>query len=161
MGAFLYTHYQTIAGWFAPVSKLQFLGMLTILLAATYGVNIYFQIESDYSFIVASLLSVVLILFFLSYQVRIKPLVAIGRYSYTLYITHLPSIFLYLSAYWLIAKPQVPYILNYFVWMPAVFFCLAMAWIQYQLVEKRTKGILTKLRGTASKPVAKEAVSIG
>jgi peptidoglycan/LPS O-acetylase OafA/YrhL len=161
IGAFLYTHYQTISGWFSSVTKLQYMCILAILLAGTYGLNIYFRIESDYSFIVASLLSVVLILFFLTYQVRIKPLVAIGRYSYTLYITHLPSIFLYLSIYWLIAKPQVPYILNYFVWMPAVFFCLAMAWIQYQLVEKRTKGILSRLRGNVPKAAGKETVSVG
>jgi peptidoglycan/LPS O-acetylase OafA/YrhL len=148
VGAFLYAHYKTIAGWFTHYTKFEFLLILGGILGITYGANIYLQFESDFSFIEASMLSAVMIIFFLKYQVRIKPLIAIGRYSYTLYITHLSSIFLYLGIYWLIVKPKVPYILNYFVWVPAVFFCLAIAWIQYQLVEKRTKGILTKLRSS-------------
>jgi peptidoglycan/LPS O-acetylase OafA/YrhL len=85
-------------------------------------------------------------LFFLKYQVRIPWLMKAGSYSYTLYITHFASVFLYLGIYWLIVKPETTYILNYFVWMPAVLFAMAIAWVQYQLVEKRTKHILNLLR---------------
>jgi peptidoglycan/LPS O-acetylase OafA/YrhL len=77
---------------------------------------------------------------------------ATGKFSYTLYITHFASVFLYLGIYWLVAKPQVPYILNYFVWIPAVLFCLMMAYLQYILVERQTKKILNSLR-TAPKSV--------
>lgn len=71
---------------------------------------------------------------------------SVGKYSYTLYITHLATIFLYLAGYWLIVKPDKPYILNYFVWMPAVLFCLLIAYVQYLMVEGRSKAILNRLR---------------
>lgn len=95
---------------------------------------------------VAGLLGLALIFYFLQFEVRIPWLMQVGRYSYTLYITHFASLFLYLGIYWLLARPGQPFILNYFVWMPAVLFVLAIAWLQYQLVEKRTKHILNLLR---------------
>ena len=111
-----------------------------------YAVNIYFKIETPYSFLASGALGILLIIFFLKYEIRIPWLMNVGKASYTLYITHLASVFLYLGLYWLIVKPEVPYILNYFVWMPAVGFVLLMGWIQYSLVEKRTKTWLNILR---------------
>ena len=146
VGIQLYTHYEKAKQFVMNMSKRQMIFLLLFILMAMYAVNFYFKIETAWSFIVSACLGTMLILFFLKYEVRIPWLMSVGRYSYTLYITHFASVFLYLGIYWLIVKPQVPYILNYFVWMPAVFFALAIAWIQYQLVEKRTKGILNLLR---------------
>jgi peptidoglycan/LPS O-acetylase OafA/YrhL len=119
------------------------MGGLVVLM---YAVNIYFQVETVYSFVVSALLGIMLIIFFLKYELRIPWLMSVGRYSYTLYITHFATIFLYLGIYWLIFNPSTPYILNYFVWMPAVLFVVLIAWVQYMLVEKRTKNILNALR---------------
>lgn len=146
VGVGLYKYYDKIAQWFNFLSKRYMLLCLAGILAAMYGVNFYFRVETAYSFIVSALLGIMLILYFLKYNVRIPWLMNVGKFSYTLYITHFASVFLYLGLYWLIAKPEKPFILNYFIWMPAVLFCILIAWVQYLLVEKRTKNILNLLR---------------
>jgi peptidoglycan/LPS O-acetylase OafA/YrhL len=146
IGILLYTHYHKIRELTSGITKQQMIAMLLFLLAAMYAVNFYFRIETAWSFMVSAGLGTVLILFFLRYEVRIPWLMNVGRYSYTLYITHFASVFLYLGLYRLIFKPDQPYILNYFIWMPAVAFILVIAWLQYQLVEKRTKELLNILR---------------
>ena len=150
-GILLYTNFDRVSAWFSSFSKSLLLTGITGALLLMYALNFYFKIETAYSFMAAALLGVLLIVFFLNYQVRIKWLMNIGKFSYTLYITHLASVFLYLAIYWLLAKPHVPYILNYLIWMPAVFFVLLVARVQYWLVEKRTKNILNLLRSKASR----------
>lgn len=145
-GILLYKYYDVVSSKVSSLSQKQMLAGLAGILALMYGVNFYFRIENVWSFIVSSLLGIGLILYFLKYQVRINWLMNVGKYSYTLYITHFASVFLYLGLYWLIFKPQATYITNYFVWMPAVLFVVGIAWLQYQLVEKRTKSILNLLR---------------
>jgi peptidoglycan/LPS O-acetylase OafA/YrhL len=145
-GILLYTHFDKANKIVEGVGKLQMIYLMLFVLAVMYGVNFYFRIETPWSFMVSAVLGTLLIIFFLKYQVRIPWLMNVGRYSYTLYITHFATVFLYLGIYWLIFKPDTTYILNYFVWMPAVFFAMGLAWIQYQLVEKRTKNILNLLR---------------
>jgi peptidoglycan/LPS O-acetylase OafA/YrhL len=146
VGVLLYTYFEKIAAWFKILAKRSMIFIMIGLVLLMYAVNIYFKIETVYSFIVSAMLGVMLILFFLRYELRIPWLMNVGKYSYTLYITHFASIFLYLGIYWLIFKPDTPYILNYFVWMPAVLFVVAIAWIQYMLVERKTKNILNALR---------------
>ena len=82
----------------------------------------------------------------------------LGKFSYTLYITHFASIYLYLGVYWLIYQPNTPYILNFFVWIPAILFVVAIAWLQYLLVEKKTKNILNLLRLKAAAGKEKEVI---
>jgi peptidoglycan/LPS O-acetylase OafA/YrhL len=146
VGVFLYSRYEVISGWFAAYTKREFFLIFAGLVIIMYGANIYLRIESVFTFIEAAMLSVMLIIFFLKYSIRIPWLMGVGKFSYTLYITHFASIYLYLGIYWLIVKPEVPYIVNYLVWIPAVFFVVAIALIQYFLVEKRTKHILNLLR---------------
>ena len=145
-GILLYTHFEKVNKLAVNFSKIQLLLLIGVALGAMYGINFYMQRENNYSFLSSAALGILLIIFFLKYQVRIPWLMSVGRASYTLYITHFASVFLYLGIYWLIVKPQLPYILNYFVWMPAVGFVLLMGWIQYTLVEKRTKTWLNILR---------------
>jgi peptidoglycan/LPS O-acetylase OafA/YrhL len=146
LGVFVYKYLGRVGTVFDNIPKAGLLFIISTLVVIMYAVNFYFKTETVYSFLPSALLGVVLIGYFLKYQVRIKWLMGVGRFSYTLYITHLASVFLYLGVYWLIFQPKVPYILNYFVWMPAVFFALAIAYLQYWLVEKRTKSILNMLR---------------
>ena len=148
-GMTLYTYFDKVSGWFSSFSKGMLLAGITGTLLLMYAINFYFKVETAYSFMTAALLGTLLIIFFLKHRVRIRWLMNVGKFSYTLYITHLASVFLYLGIYWLVARPHVPYILNYFVWMPAVLFVILIAYIQYWLVEKRTKNILNLLRNKA------------
>lgn len=95
---------------------------------------------------IAAFVSVILIIFLLTQNIQIKWLIGVGRFSYTLYITHFPTIFLYMMLYYLITKATPPYIYNNLIFIPCVFFCVGIAWLHYNLVEKRSKGILDKLR---------------
>jgi peptidoglycan/LPS O-acetylase OafA/YrhL len=157
IGIVLYEYYKEITAFFNRFSKAFMLLLLAGALGVMYAVNFYFKVETVYSFLASAVLGLLLIVYFLRFNVRVGWLMNVGKYSYTLYITHFASVFLYLGLYWLIFKPETTYILNYFVWMPAVLFAVLMAWIQYILVEKRTKQILNFLRSKKNFP--KEAAA--
>ncbi len=161
IGVMLYTYFASVQNLFEKVSKALLLVFLIGCLGVTYMVNFYFKIETVFSFFSAAILGVLLIVYFIKYQVKIGWLMSIGKLSYTLYITHVPSIFLYLAIFWTISGHSAPYILNYFVWMPAVLFVLVLAWVQYSLVEKRTKKILNFLRKPQNKKLPDTAVTSG
>lgn len=146
VGVYLYANFVKISGWFSSYTKFEFLLIFGGLLAIMFGANIYFKIETDFTFIEASMLSSVLIIFFLKYQFRVPALMQIGKFSYSLYITHFASIYIYLAIYWLIFKPTVPFISNYFVWIPAVFFVTLLGYLHYLTIERNTKNILNRLR---------------
>lgn len=146
VGVYLYTNFEKISGWFKNYSRLEFLVIMGGILAIMFGANLYLRLETDFTFIEASMLSVVLIIFFIKYRVRVPWLMKVGEFSYTLYITHFASVYLYLGLYWLVFNPADPLIVNFLVWIPAVFFCLGIAYLFYLLVEKQTKHILNRLR---------------
>lgn len=146
LGVGLYSNFEKIQNFFENVSKKTLLAMVIFSVLMTYAFNLWFHVGTVFSFLSAALLGGLLIIFFLKYRVQISWLINIGKFSYTLYIVHLPTIFLYLGVYHLIFHPDVPYILNYFVWIPAVFFCLAIAYVHYMLVENKTKKILANMR---------------
>ena len=145
-GVMLYHYYTPVMKFFKACSRKLHLLLMALVLGGMYAVNFVMQTESEYSFMVAAVLAVLMILFFLKYQVRINWLMAVGRFSYTPYITHMASIFLYLALYWLLSGHNQAYISNYFVWMGAVPFCLALGYLNYLLVESRSKNILNRLR---------------
>ena len=157
IGVALYSNFEWVKEKLAGVSKRNLLFVVLLLLGLTYSINLYTQTEGVYSFLPAAMLSAFLIIFFIRYQVRIPFLMKIGSFSYTLYITHYASVFLYLGIYHLIFRPDKQYILNYFVWIPAVFFALGIAYLQYLLVERRTKDILNMLRSKKTVKLMKTA----
>lgn len=150
VGVYLYTHYQTVAGWFVNYTKLEFTLIFAGLLLFMYGANIYLKIETVFTFIEAAMLSVVLIVFFLKYKMKVPWLMGIGKFSYSLYITHFATVYLYLALYWFITGRDAPYITNFFVWILGVFFCLGLGWLHYWVVERNTQKILTRLRKPAT-----------
>lgn len=145
-GVFLYHKFDYIIGKMTKISRTLHLLLVIAALLLVYAVNFKMQTESSYSFIAAAVMGFLLITYFLRFQVRIPWLMKVGNYSYTLYITHLATIFVYLAIYWAVAHPTTPYILNYWVWMGAVPLCLGVAYLQYRLVESRSKQMLQRLR---------------
>lgn len=146
IGVILFQNYFKMISVFQKISKSMSGIAIIIAVVLIYVFNISFKTETVYSFLAAAILSILLILYFLTYEIRIKWLMGIGKFSYTLYITHFATVFLYLGIYWEIARPQIPYIVNYFVWMPAILLCLIIAYIHYWTVERNTKRILNSLR---------------
>lgn len=146
IGVALYQYYDVIASK-ATVFKSSpaiviSLGLFFSMIALSLIIKRYEPITA----FLAAIMSVILIIYLLSNNKEIKWLIGIGRFSYTLYITHFASIMLYMALYYLITKATPPYIHNSFVFIPGVFFCIGLAYVQYYFVEKKSKGILDKLR---------------
>jgi peptidoglycan/LPS O-acetylase OafA/YrhL len=146
IGVGFYKNFSLVRSFLGPVPKKTLLSFIIGAVILVYAANIYYQVGTVYSFLASALLGMLLILYFLKFQVQIPWLINIGKFSYTLYIIHFPTIFLYLGLYHLLFKPEVPYIVNYLVWIPAVFFCLGVSYLHYLLVENKTKHILKRLR---------------
>ena len=150
-GVFLYNYWDQVMVLAKKLSKWQHLFLLAIALGAMFGVNLIMQHETAYSFLSAGIFAFVLIVYFLRFEVRIPWLMRMGAFSYTLYITHLASIYLYLAIFWVISGYRGVYISNYLVWMGAVPFCVLVAYLQYRLIESRSKQKLQKMRTTQLK----------
>jgi len=164
LGVGLYSNYERIVSMFSLLLHrrvligvgLIFLSMVGISLSKAYTLNSQWAIALNA--LLAATMSVMLILYLVTNNLRIKPLIQIGRFSYTLYITHFPTIFIYLSAWYYFTKAHPPYITNSLVFIPCIFFCLLMAYTHYQLIEKRTKYILDRLRKTEEIPAVQPAI---
>lgn len=147
LGSTLYQNFHWVNKKIEPLSRKTFTIILLFLLLITYAVNIGLQKESVWSYIPASILGSGLILYFLKYQVQINSMIKIGKYSYTLYISHVATIFLYHTLYYTIFPQEpLPHIKNYMVFMPAIFLSLLVAYLQYYIVERQTRNILNRIR---------------
>lgn len=146
MGIFLFWNYDKIVAIFNNLNKKVFLLLILLFLGLTYFINIYNQLESKFSFLSASIFTVLLMVYFLKYSVKIKFLQVIGRFSYTLYITHVATIFLLHSIYFKVLKITPPHIENFWLFIPGIFFSLVVAYLFYIIVEKKSKNLLEKFR---------------
>jgi peptidoglycan/LPS O-acetylase OafA/YrhL len=146
VGAALYHHYNEAEQMFRRLQVKQIVLGIAVLFFAMVAISLLkFYYEAVTAFL-AALMSILLIGLLLSRNYEINWLMSIGRYSYTLYITHFPSIFLYLCLYFLITGQQPPYIHNTLAFVPCVFFCLGIAYLHYIVFEKRTKQLLDQIR---------------
>lgn len=132
-----------------PVTIILFFGMIAISLLGWKTLNAF----------LAAGMSILLVAYLLTKNLQINWLFKVGRYSYTLYITHFPTIFLYLVAFYLITGQEPPYIYNSLVFIPCIFICLAVAYGHYYLVEKRSKEMLDRLRLKERNELKAEAVA--
>lgn len=144
VGQITYFKFDNLQNYLTKFTKHTHLIFTFVFLFLTYIFN--FTITSIWSFIPASIFSVMMISYFLRFKVEISWLKNIGKHSYTLYITHVASIMLYHSLYFYLTDANPPEITSFFVFIPAIFICLLMSKIIYNLVEKRTKLVLDKLR---------------
>lgn len=146
IGVALYHNFETVCLIFKKWSKVSFIGIMFICFGILLTISLYYKNANTSSYILASALAVILIIFFLIHQINIKWLNFVGKFSYTLYITHFATIYLYFSLYYTFFKAEPPYIFNNLVFVPAVFFCLIIAYMHYFFIERRTKMVLSKAR---------------
>jgi peptidoglycan/LPS O-acetylase OafA/YrhL len=116
------------------------------LFFAMIGVSLVIKKYETITAFMAALMSVILIIYLLGNNKEIKWLISIGRFSYTLYITHFPTVFLYFTLFFVLTNAAPPYIYNPLVFIPCVFLCLGVAYVHYYFVERRSKMILDNLR---------------
>ncbi len=134
---------------FISTKLIWLVGSLFVLMVS-FSLSPYYLNNSQWALaanaLLASFTCVILIIWFVTTNLRVEPLIKLGRFSYTLYITHFPTIYIYLSVYYLISRAAPPYITNGLFFIPCVAFCLAIAYLLYLMVERRTKFLLDKLR---------------
>ena len=127
-----------------------FLIMVGISMTNNYNKNAQWALT--FNAMLAAIMSSLLIFYLVNNNIRLKPLIKVGKFSYTIYITHFPSIFLYMALYYYFSKYSPPYIYSRIFFIPCIGFCLLIAYLQYRMVEKRTKYLLDKLRKNEISP---------
>jgi peptidoglycan/LPS O-acetylase OafA/YrhL len=146
LGAVLFWNFGKVLKMIERVSKFKIFGLMFIFILMTYGLNFYHKTSSTSSYLSASFFAIILIVYFLKYSVNISFLKKIGIYSYTLYITHVATIFLLHSLYFKIFNSDSHEIRNFLVFIPAIFICLLVAFLQYYFIERKTKVLLNRIR---------------
>jgi peptidoglycan/LPS O-acetylase OafA/YrhL len=146
IGVALYDHYEKILEKGKILFSKNAPWLAFGIFLAMIGVSLVVKNYENITAFMAAAMSVILIVHLLSRNLQIKWLIGIGRFSYTLYITHFASILLYLTLYFLITKDTPPNIYNALVFIPCVFFCVGIAYVQYYFVERKSKHVLDGLR---------------
>lgn len=146
IGVALYNHYNRVLEKAKLFLTNKAVWLSLFLFFAMIGVSLVVKRYETITAFMAALMSVVLIIYLLGNNREIKWLIGIGRFSYTLYITHFPTIILYLALFFLLTGTTPPHIYNSLVFIPCVFLCLGVAYLQYYFVERRSKMILDNLR---------------
>ncbi|MFN5417378.1 MAG: acyltransferase family protein [Flavobacteriia bacterium] len=146
LGVLLFWNYDKINSLFKELKKNYFILLIFFFLGLTYSINIFNKMESKFSFLTASIFTMLLIIYFLKYSVQIKFLQKIGKYSYTLYITHVATIFLLHSLYFKFLNINPPHIENFWLFVPGVLLSLLVAFCLYYICEKQTKNWIGKIR---------------
>lgn len=150
LGMMLLDNFSRISKFLLKLGKAKSIAVIILTLLITYAINFLFKGETIWSFLPAGIMACLLIIFFLSYQIRIKWLIQLGKHSYSLYITHFASIILFHSIYFaIVSNDGLPHIRNYLVFFMAIPVCLLISYAFYLIVEKKTKEILSKYRQSA------------
>lgn len=151
IGVYLYFNYKNIKRFFIIKNNILFYSVITLLFLITILIN-YFINNNKITFLIASFASVLLVCNFLEKKITNRFIKWVGEMSYTLYISHFASIYLF---YALLAKlgivAPVGKIQIWWVWPIAVVVALFFSKIFYIIIEKRTKLLLDKIRKNNAK----------
>jgi peptidoglycan/LPS O-acetylase OafA/YrhL len=148
LGIILHTYFDEFLSYAVKIHKNTYfiLILLIFLILIFLSVHATFPLLETTSLLVAALMSYLFIFLFLIYKVNNRFLRFIGSFSYTLYATHVPTIYLYLTLTYYILNIKEPYIFSHLFYFPAILFCIIIAYLFYLLVEKNTKKIIKKYR---------------
>lgn len=115
---------------------------------AMIGLNLKLGISSKPSAVLAALLACVLLAGFHLNDTRIRPLVWVGKFSYTLYLTHLATLFVLMSLVFSFSAERPPEIFNRFLWIAAIPVSVVVAWGLYFVAERWSKQMIDAMRRT-------------
>ena len=96
--------------------------------------------------LIACLFSLVCIKYFLNNNYQPRLLTFLGKFSYTIYIGHLASIYLFKILLHSLAGYDGSEITNPYFWILGVIFALACCYALYFMAEKPSKDWLKKIR---------------
>ncbi|MDB5118126.1 MAG: hypothetical protein JWQ79_3618 [Mucilaginibacter sp.] len=145
LGILLYTNFSKAKSIFV-MRKAIFGCTICFALILMIIIKLYFGIDNKISLIISAFLSVIMIINFLHYEICSKLLEFFGKMSYTIYITHFASMYLFI----VIVNKFIPTyhtdIMEWYVWILGVIFCLLFAVPLYYLAEYPSKKVLQSIR---------------
>ncbi len=144
IGILALKNWDTVCKWVhmkKVVLCLSLLGLLGLIIFLRYK---YSEI-TRLSALITSIITIICVVNFHTHKIKIKLLSWIGKFSYSLYATHIASIYLFYIIIQLILNGNFPFKSTYF-WLLGIPFCCIIALIAYTLVEKKTKLYLDTLR---------------
>lgn len=147
IGVYLYRNYQFVSKYFRIRNTRLLIAALLVLFVATIGVKFKTGGYGNLTFLLASIGSILMIVNFQEKKI-INPIIKwLGEMSYTLYITHMASIYLfYLILVQLGLAQPTGKIETWWYWIASIPVTLLISHIYYIIVEKRTKLFLIKIR---------------
>lgn len=145
LGILLYANYERVAKWFTLKKWTFFLasgGLFLAMVVTKFKLGDYNKV----SVLLAAVLSILMVVNFLHYAIKGRILDFFGRMSYTLYIVHLASVYLFMVVLGSFGYVDFHLIRNPYIWMIGVVFCVLTAIPLYYLAEHPTKKILSRMR---------------
>ena len=98
------------------------------------------------SIFIAAIFSVLLIVNFLQKEINNRLLAFLGKMSYTLYITHLATIFLFKSILLKMGIIKTSHIDTWYIWIIGVVIAVLTSYLLYFVAESPSKRMLEKVR---------------
>ena len=102
--------------------------------------------ENKVSMLLAILFSIILIVNFLQKEISCKILDFLGNMSYTVYITHLATIYLFKSLLFNFEVINSSMISQWYIWPIGVIIAIIVSFLIYQIAEKPSKILLQNIR---------------
>ena len=136
-GVFLYTRFEELKS-ILPDNNGFYIFSITISLVLMFALNSYFGGATKFSCLLAAVFSFLLIFWSLNKNIVVKPLAFIGQFSYSLYITHVATILLVMSILSYFSFTDFP-VLNRWLWLVAIPFCMAVSYMAWLFVEKNAQ----------------------
>lgn len=145
-GVYVYHNIDKIITWKFIVNK-----YWSIICIVLYIVMILLESKIEFEeynicFLLSTVTCIIMITNMLSKKIYIRPFIEIGKFSYTLYVTHFPIVVLIAYTLFIYFHVTPPYFYSFCFWIPAVFICLILARLFYFLIEERTKKYLDHIR---------------
>ena len=129
-----------------PKFKLIFITMFLVVFLLMTVIKIFLGEYNFVTEIMAAILSVISIKYFLNTNYVPKLLAFFGKFSYTIYVVHFASIILFKLLLHIFLDYDGSEITNKFIWMVGAAFALTNSYLFYFIVEKPGKDYLQKLR---------------
>lgn len=120
--------------------------IISLLILCMVASKFILGVDNRISLQISALLSIIMIVNFLNYK-YLNPLIEyLGKMSYTIYISHFASMYLFIIILDVLGYPFHTQITNWYVWIIGVFFCLFISIPLFYIAEYPSKLILEKKR---------------
>lgn len=149
VGILLYLYYGRLYKKFLIARRWILWGVLFFLVMLMSALKFKLGVSSKLSLLLAVITSCLLIVNFQYFNIRLRLFEFIGRFSYTLYVTHVASIYLMACIIGFFVR-DISAIYNKYYWLLAIVPCVIIARLLYFLCEYPTLGMLQRMRSDKS-----------